>query len=112
MLDWHNPVLLSPLPLRPPDLAKLVRAAIYSREPGRIIFDVPVGFGCIAGAGSTPKVKLPPLAREVVGTLLKLRLRRHQPRGFILVALKVVPKQRPDHDGNSENSDKTTTTSL
>ena len=46
-----------------------------------------VGFGCIAGAGSTPKVKLSPLAREVVGTLLKLRLRRHLPRGFILVWL-------------------------
>ena len=34
-----------PSPLRPPDLAKLVRAAIYSREPGSIIFDVPVGLG-------------------------------------------------------------------
>ena len=45
----------------------------------RLIF-LEVGFGCIGGAGSTPKVKLSPLAREVVGTLLKLRLRRHLPR--------------------------------
>ena len=84
MLDWHNPVLLSPLP-PPATRPREARSGsnLFPRA-WRLIF-LEVGFGCIGGAGSTPKVKLPPLAREVVGTLLKLRLRRHLPRGFILV---------------------------
>ena len=82
-------VAFAPPPSGRPTSRSSFGQQIYSREPGRIIFDVPVDVGCIAGAGSTPKVKLSPLAREVVGTLLKLRLRRHLPRGFILVIYKL-----------------------
>ena len=41
-----------PSPLRPPDLAKLVRAANISQEPGRFVL-VEVGLGCIGYLAST-----------------------------------------------------------